>query len=381
MSDLTDFLLASINGEEQAKPTETVNSSAGQKSGPKPPLAALKLTPATEKALLLAGIRSVEQLLHMSGADILSIPGIDVSEAAVITKRLNQIKTTDGDARRREGRRAIRPVQEPARLAIARTPPPEQPERGSERGTPLSKLNLPGGYLRVVERYGIQSVEELCSMTRAEMLKKLALTSTAGSVIERAVVRSGFRLGTKPSKASVAKPYGASSPLPNQGVPAPSPQHEELAKPAGPRKWMDRLLTSLSTAERHMLVARNGLDGGGTRTLAAASAEARVNPSRALRTELMAESRLRHSVVKARLAPLVALYAGIIQARGRACRSVELAEAVGYPLASDGYDPVAFTKFILPFCPGLRQVDADLWNTNQPAGPKSAQTAIVQSPG
>lgn len=369
MSDLVKLLLQTIRDSTEANSTDTNHHSQKHEAKDDLPLSTLKLSSPTLETLLLAGIQSVEQLMGLTGADLVAIPGVDVVSALEIKKSLARFRGVGGRGKQQLSSQLVRNVSGQAGTDHGKSPPlpkdsdtvtVKQGQAVIEPKQPLTLLNLPTGYVRALNRHDIHTVDDLCIMTVDDLARRLGLGKVAANTIRRALERGGRRLATveqyKESVAQLPKMSSQGADEDNAGSCSP-----RVAHPNGPRKWMDIAFMTLSKTERHILIARNGLDGQAARPLETVVQQTGLPKSRAASVEATAKARLRHRVVKSKLKPLTQLFDRVIQEKGRACTPVELAVALGYPDSGDGCDPLAFTAFILEFCEDMYQVDTDRW--------------------
>jgi hypothetical protein len=345
VSDLTDFLLSTLNGAKKPVEPEADSPAVQSSNSQVESLAALKLKPAAERSLKLAGIQTVKQFMEMSGADFLVVPGIDVFTAAELKKVQARFQVRPRATMREE------------------THSPKGGGGGvpadTKAGQAVSDLDLPTAYIRALTRNGIRTIDALCGHTMEDLVAKFRLV--AARAIARAVERQGYALApSHPSRTdSVALGMNVSSPKETEQA---IERSAGIAHPNGPGKWLNLAFATLSDAEAHLIVALHGLDGKGVRDLGKAASEIGIDPQTGFRISLMARARLRVVVPSPRLAQLPELYMEVIRERDRACTAAELAVAVGYPDSGDGYDPLAFTRFFLPLCEGLRQAGPDQWD-------------------
>lgn len=192
----------------------------GRAKGVLTPLTRLNLSPRPQNALITWGIDTVEALCQCTAEEVLAVRNIGDASLHEIERRLHTFGLALAEQRVdaplavwAEGQESTRFVSGEDVQGEPRTEREVSPEWSVEATIPLKVLDLPVRVRNSLQRHGVHTVEELCTLTRDDLYRFRNVGVTAIAQVQESLERCGRSLRDQPSDLSsdgVGAPTGES---------------------------------------------------------------------------------------------------------------------------------------------------------------------------
>lgn len=305
------------------------------------PLAALEISPRLVGVLAGAGITTVGQLCAATPAQLLGLGSFGGGGLAEF--RLAVVQCLNPP-------QGLMPRDE--QVAVARL------DEGRQHERPISALGLWSRVESTLAGLGVHTVEELCRRTEAELRQVDGL----GPSSMRQITLSLARL-----QLSLAGPL---SPVPGSAT---------QGEPRSQKEWLDRLLAGCPAPRPIILMRRLGLMAGRALTPAEVGHLFHVGSHVVRDWEHEAREWVAGRATFV-LRPINDLLVPVAYGAGGVAAVEVLADALTGAYPADGVDPVAFARFVLPYCRDLVLWVGELWGLRQLSeGPFEEAVAAMEA--